>query len=92
MQVSAHDEDQRADALAAAAFDALDETELVESLWIEDEFGEAALDPLVDAWCLSVDSPAEITSNQAPAAVTASLVVHLPNTNTRDPLLTRSAA
>lgn len=81
MQVSAHDEDEQVDAIAAAAFDALDETELVTSLWIEDEFGEDALAALADAWCRSLLAPAEI----------ASPVVRLPTT-TREPSLTRRAA
>lgn len=91
MQVSAHDENQRrADALAAAVFDALDEIALVESLRIEDEHGEDALDALADAWCRSV-SLAEIVSCQEQAEVITAPVVRLPMTS-QELIATRSAA
>lgn len=49
--------------------DALD-AELFDSLWIEDEFGEAALEALVEDYCRSVLSVEEITAYRAAAGIT----------------------
>jgi hypothetical protein len=48
--------------------DALD-SQLIDSLWIEDEFGEDALDALVEHYCRSVLSVDEITSYRRLAGV-----------------------
>lgn len=48
--------------------DALD-AELASSLWIEDVFGETALEPLVEDYCRSVLSIEEITAYRAAAGI-----------------------
>jgi hypothetical protein len=73
-----------------SANDALD-AELIDSLWIEDEFGEAALDALVEDYCRSVLTLDEITAYQRLAGVVpAAPVLRLPLHASPQPL--RSAA
>lgn len=72
-----------------SADDALD-VELIESLWIEDAFGEDALDALAEDYCRSVLTVDEITAYQRIAGVVpAAPVIALTRSS---PQLLRSAA
>lgn len=55
----------------------LDE-ELVESLWIEDVFGEEALDQIAEDWCRTQHTPDEIKARQRLAGAELAEVISLP--------------
>lgn len=61
----------------AELVEVLDE-ELVEAIWIEDMFGEAALDQLVDDWCRAQHTVDEIVERQRLAGVEIAPVIRLP--------------
>ena len=68
----------------AELVEVLDE-ELVEAIWIEDMFGEAALDQLVDDWCRAQHTVDEIVERQRLAGVEiAPVATNRPVTNSSE--------
>lgn len=54
------------------------EEELLESLWIEDVFGEEAVEQLADDWCRSQHTPDELVERQRLAGGALAEVVQFP--------------
>lgn len=65
---------------------------LLESLWIEDVFGEEALDALCEDWCRRVLTIDEILGYQAIAGVTPAPIAYLPIPADQLPKTSRCAA
>lgn len=59
------------------AFEVLDD-ELIEACWIEDMFGEEAVEQLADDWCRTQHSLGEIEARQRLAGVQSASVIRFP--------------